>query len=321
MDALLAWLLEGPSWVRYRALVDLAHEPETSPDVHAARRAMLEDPQVSALIQELQGWPGVVLNSHKSAGQLYHKLRFAADLGLRWDDPGIPEVVRAAMAHQSEQGPFQLSMAVSVAHGGTGHEDRGWALCDAPVIVGTLCELGLSGETTVRRAVDTIAGLARDNGWPCAVSPELKGFRGPGRKGDPCPCATLACVEMELAAGILHEQQTRDGAEALLTQWSERRESHPYMFYMGTDFCRLKAPFIWYDILHVTDALSRIPWLRQDPRLHDMVSVIMEEVRADGRATPGSVWMAWKDWEFGQKKVPSRWVTLLVERVRQRVSS
>ncbi|HWQ21329.1 MAG TPA: hypothetical protein VN478_01220 [Clostridia bacterium] len=321
MDVQLDWLLEGPAWVRYRALVDLAHEPETSPQEQAARREMLADPQVTGLVRELQGWPGVVLNSHKSAGQLYHKLRFAADLGLRRDDPGMPHVVHAAMAHQSEQGPFQLSMAVSVAHGGTGHEDSGWALCDAPVIVGTLCELGLSSDPSVRRAVDFIAGLARDNGWPCAVSPELKDFRGPGRKGDPCPYATLACIEMELAAGIPHERQTRAGAEALLTQWSGRRESHPYMFYMGTDFSRLKAPFIWYDILHVADALSRIPWLRQDPRLQDMVRVMMEQVGTDGRATPGSVWMAWKDWEFGQKKVPSRWVTLVVERVRQRMSS
>lgn len=23
-----------------------------------------------------------------------------------------------------------------------------------------------------------------------------------------------------------------------------------------------------------------------------------------------SVWMAWKDWEFGQKKTPSRWLTM-----------
>lgn len=29
----------------------------------------------------------------------------------------------------------------------------------------------------------------------------------------------------------------------------------------------------------------------------------------------------WKDWEFGQKKVPSRWVTLLVERVQRHTSS
>jgi len=35
--------------------------------------------------------------------------------------------------------------------------------------------------------------------------------------------------------------------------------------------------------------------------------------------TPESVWTAWKDWEFSQKKVPSRWVALLVERVRRRM--
>ncbi|MHB8106982.1 MAG: hypothetical protein ACYDH4_06085 [Candidatus Cryosericum sp.] len=321
MSALPDWLLEGPAWVRYRALVDLAHEPETSPDVQAARREMLMDPQVVALVRELQGWPGVVLNSHKSAGQLYHKLRFAVDLGLRYDDPGMPEVVHAVMAHQSEQGPFQLPMTISTGHGGSGILKWSWALCDAPVVVGALCGLGLSGDPAVRHDVDSIAGLARHNGWPCAVSPELEGFRGPGRKGDPCPYATLACVEMETAAGIPHEKQTRDGAEALLVAWSERRERHPYMFFMGTDFCKLKAPFIWYDILHVADVLSRIPWLRQDPRLQDMVSVMMEQVATDGRATPGSVWMGWKDWEFGQKKVPSRWVTLLVERVQQGMSS
>lgn len=321
MDTLLAWLLEGPSWVRYRALVDLAHEPESSPDVETARHEMLTDPQVVGIVRELQGWPGIVLNSHKSAGQLYHKLKFLADIGVRVDDPGMSHVVELVMAHQSAKGPFQLPMAISAAHGGTGREEWAWALCDAPVIVGTLCELGLSGDPSVHRTVDFIAGLARDNGWPCCVSPELGAFRGPGRKGDPCPYATLACIEMELAAGIPHEQQTRDGAEALLKQWSERRESHPYMFYMGTDFCRLKAPFIWYDILHVAEALSQLPWLQQDQRLQDMASVMMEQVGTNGRATPGSVWMAWKDWEFGQKKVPSRWVTLLAERVRQRMHS
>jgi hypothetical protein len=93
------------------------------------------------------------------------------------------------------------------------------------------------------------------------------------------------------------------------------------MFYMRTDFCRLKAPFIWYDIVHVAEALSQLPWLQQDHRLQDMASVMMEQVGTNGRATPGSVWMAWKDWEFGQKKVPSRWVTPLAERVRQRMHS
>jgi len=86
MSALPDWLLEGPAWVQYRALVDLAHEPESSADVQAAQHEMLADPQVVDLVRELQGWPGVVLNSHKSAVQLYHKLKFLADLGVLWDD-------------------------------------------------------------------------------------------------------------------------------------------------------------------------------------------------------------------------------------------
>jgi len=321
MDELLAWLLEGPSWVRYRALVDLADQPESSPDVQAARRAMLEDPQVSALVQELQGWPGIVLNSHKSAGQLYHKLKFLADVGVRVDDPGMRHVADLVMTHQSAQGPFQLPMAISAAHGGTGHEEWAWALCDAPVIVGALCALGMGDDARVQAAVTRVAGLARASGWPCCVSPELGSFRGPGRKDDPCPYATLAVCEMELVAGLPHEARVRDGAEALLSQWSARRERHPYMFYMGTDFCKLKAPLIWYDVLHVVDVLSRLPWLSDDPRLREMISVMVAKLDSDGRATPESVWTAWKDWEFGQKTVPSRWVTLLVERARRRISN
>jgi hypothetical protein len=235
VDALLTWLLEGPAWIRYRALVDLAHQPESSSDVQDVRRAMLVDPQVSGLMNELQEWPGTVLNSHKSAGQLYYKLKFVANLGVRADDPGMAEVTRRVMSHQSEQGPFQLPMTISTGHGGSGIPKWSWALCDAPVVASALCELGLSGEPPVRRAVDYIATLARDNGWLCAVSPELKGFRGPGRKADPCPYATLAACEMELAAGLPHEAVVRNAAEALLTLWSERREQHPYMFYMGRE--------------------------------------------------------------------------------------
>ncbi len=321
MDTLLAWLLDGPAWIRYRALVDLAHEPESGPQVQAARAAMLTDPQVVGLMQELQGWPGVVLSSHKSAGQLYHKLKFLADIGIRAGDPGMEGVVQMVMSHQAAEGPFTLPLQVSAAHGGSGEKTWAWALCDAPVTTGALCHLGMAGDLRVRRSVDHIASLVRDNGWPCAVSAELGDWRGPGRMGDPCPYATLAACEMELEAGLPHEDAARAGAASLLDFWQRRQQCHPYMFYMGTDFCKLKAPAIWYDLLHVADVLSRCSWLTSDPRLRDMVEVMMTAVGGDGRVTPGSVWMAWKKWEFGQKKAPSRWVTLLVKRVQDRMRS
>jgi N-acetyl-anhydromuramyl-L-alanine amidase AmpD len=39
------------------------------------------------------------------------------------------------------------------------------------------------------------------------------------------------------------------------------------MFFMGTDFRKLKAPFIWYDILHATEVLSWYTYARSDSRM------------------------------------------------------
>lgn len=111
------------------------------------------------------------------------------------------------------------------------------------------------------------------------------------------------------------------GADTLLTLWSESSTRHPYMFYMGTDFRKLKAPFVWYDLLHVLDVLSRFPWLTQDPRLVDMLEVLKGKADQHGRFTLESISTAWKGWEFGQKKAPSRWLTLLAWRIIGRVEA
>jgi hypothetical protein len=147
------------------------------------------------------------------------------------------------------------------------------------------------------------------------VAKELGGFRGPGRKEDPCPYANLAMLK---ALSVLDEWRDsgacRTGAETLLALWSESKTRHPYIFYMGTDFRKLKVPLVWYDLTHVLDVLSRFPWLRQDARLLDMLTVLRDKADVQGCFTPESVWTAWKDWEFGQKRIPSRWLTLLAWR-------
>ncbi|MDO8491802.1 MAG: hypothetical protein Q7T04_07300, partial [Dehalococcoidia bacterium] len=161
----------------------------------------------------------------------------------------------------------------------------------------------------------------RDNGWPCAVSPELGKFRGPGRKDDPCPYATLVMLK---ALSQMPEWRDSDachsGAEALLTLWSERRKRHPYMFFMGTDFCKLKAPLVWYDILHVTDVLTRFSWLLGDARLQEMVGIVKAKTNEDGLFTAESAWKAWSEWDFGQKREPSPWLTFLVQRMLRRAN-
>ncbi len=126
---------------------------------------------------------------------------------------------------------------------------------------------------------------------------------------------------LSLTAKWRSSKAARTGAEALLTLWSESQTRHPYMFHMGTDFRKLKAPLVWYDILHVLDVLTRFPWLRKDPRLQEMAKLVAGKADARGRFTPESVWKAWGDWEFGQKREPSRWLTLLATRALDRLKT
>lgn len=318
----IAWLLEGEAWIQYRTRVDLLGQGEAEPQVCAARKAMLADPKIQALLAELTDWPGAVLNSHKSASQPFHKLAFVADLGLNVSDAHVKAIARQVMAHPSEQGPFQLPTNVPTHFGGSGRDEWAWALCDAPILASALVRMGLGDDKRVQTAIQSLDGLLRGNGWPCAVSPELGKFRGPGRKDDPCPFATLAMLKLVSRVPELREGRSAQvGVETLLSLWENSREQHPYMFFMGTDFRKLKAPLFWYDILHVLDILSQFEWARKDKRFEDMLSVVTSKADADGRFTPESIWTAWKEWDFSRKKVPSRGMTLIVERIEKRIQS
>ncbi len=313
------WLLQGEEWIQYQTRINLLDQAETAPQVSAARKAMLSDIKIQSLLTELTDWPGAILNSHKSASQPFHKLAFLADLGLNIYDAPVKIIVKKVMAHQSRQGPFQLITNVPKHFGGSGQDEWAWALCDAPILVSALIKMGWGDDKRVQTAIKSLDELVRDNGWPCAVSPELGKFRGPGSKGDPCPFATLAMLKVLSRVPELRESKSaRIGVETLLTLWDNSRERHPYMFFMGTDFRKLKAPLFWYDILHVLDILSQFRWVWMDKRFKEMLNVIRSKADSDGRYTPESVWMSWKDWDFGQKKIPSRGLTLFVQKIMER---
>jgi hypothetical protein len=321
MDKVMDWLTSGPPWVEYRSRVELNGEGEISPAVYSARERMIDHPQVQGILDELASWPGAALKSHKSAGHLLHKLTFVADLGLRQTDSVLEKVIEQVLARQSAEGPFQIMMNINPRYGGRGEDEFVWMLCDAPLTLYALVKFGLQDDPRILAAAEHLTGLIRENGWPCAVSTELGSFRGPGRKDYPCPYANLVMLKVLAEFDEWRDSEaTRCGVEAALTLWEERRERHPYLFYMGTDFSKLKAPLIWYDILHVTEVLTRFPWVRRDKRLLEMIEVIQARADADSRYTPESIWTAWKGWDFGQKKEPSPWLTFLVWRMLSRLA-
>jgi len=316
----IEWLLEGDPWVVYRTRIDLLHQNENDSEVTKARNNTIKHPKIQSLLRELKNWPQGVLNSHKSASQPFHKLSFIADIGLTKDDPGINEIIEKVYEHRSVEGPFQLSMNIPEHFGGTGKDQWAWALCDAPVVIYSLIRFGLKNELQVKKSAKYIASLLKENGWPCTVSKELGKFRGPGRKDDPCPYATLVSLKMLLELNeYKNSKEIEIGAESLLNLWENSKNAHPYMFYVGTDFRKIKAPFIWYDILHVLEVLTKVGAIKKDKRFKDMINLLQQKRDTEGKYTAESEWKAWKEWEFGQKKLPSRWITFLAMRMLNRM--
>jgi hypothetical protein len=316
---LIDWLLEsGEPWTRYRTLVDLLDRPEDDAGVQSARASMIAHPQVAALVAEVSDWPGFALKRHNDARHPIHKLSTLADFGLRAAE--LSATVEAIVQHQAPEGAFQSLLTIPERFGGSGLDEWQWMACDAPVLLTCLLAFGLHADPRVQGAVAHLAGLVTENGWRCVSAPELGRFRGPGRKDDPCPIANLYALKaLSLVPELQDSPATRQGAEMLLWHWDHPNERKLYLFGIGTDFRKPKYPFVWYDILHATDVLSRFPFVHGDPRLAQMIETLANQADAQGRVTARSMYRAWSGWSFADKKRPSPWLTFLALRVIKRV--
>jgi len=314
------WLINcNEPWTRYRTLTDLLDCPADDPTVLVARAEMLAHPQVKSLISSAATWGDKPLKRHNDASHPLYAFSTLADFGLQAGDPGMGAVVDAVLAHQSEEGAFQTVVNIPRAFGGDDTDQWTWILCDAPTLLYALLAMGLGGDSRVQQAVGHLAGLVEDNGWRCRCSPELGRFRGPVRKADPCPIANVYSLKaLSLAPDLFDSPATRAGTDMLLDHWQHQTERKIYMFGIGTDFRKLKYPFVWYDILHVVDVLSRFPFVRDDPRFREMVGTLTQQADENGRYTARSMFMAWRGWSFANKKSPSPWLTYLVLRIQKR---
>jgi hypothetical protein len=315
------WLLDSDEpWTRYRTLVDLLDRQEDDPQVQDARAAMLAHPQVQALVATAATWGARPLKRHNDASHPIYAFSTLADFGLRADDPGIGAVVGRVLAHQSTEGAFETVVNLPARFGGSGEDEWSWMACDAPTLLYTLLSMGLGCDERVHQATEHLAGLVQENGWRCAADARLGKFRGPGRKDDPCPIVNVYALKaLSLLPDRLDSPATQAGAEMLLSHWANQTERKIYLFGIGTDFRKLKYPFVWYDVLHVADVLSRYPTVGHDPRFQEMVEAITAQADGQGRYTARSMYRAWKGWSFADKKNPSPWLTFLVLRIVKRI--
>ena len=308
-------LLEiSDDWLKYPILLNFCKENKEN--IVEIRNAALADSRIKRYLSDVANFHGSLVTNHKNPDLPIHKLLFLLDLGFGAEVPEIKAAVDEILEHRDENGVYQSMTNIPKHFGGAGEDVFSWCLCDAPLLFLALLKAGVDYREYLKPGVDYLVSLCRDNGFPCAVSPELGRFRGPGRKDDCCPYATLIMADLLSYIPEYRDSQAAVlSVNALLNLWENSLSQHPYMFFMGTDFRKLKAPSIWYDIVSVAGVLSKYEFVRNDPRFIEMIEHIKGKQDENGLFTPESVYLKLKDWNFGQKKAPSPYLTYLCYRI------
>ncbi len=308
-------LLEiSDDWLKYAILLNFCKENKDN--LVKAKSAALADSRIKRYLSDVANFHGSLVTNHKSPDLPIHKLLFLLDLGFGAEVPEIKAAIDEILKHRDENGVYQSMTNIPKHFGGAGEDVFSWCLCDAPLLFLALLKAGVDYREYLKPGVDYLVSLCRDNGFPCAVSPELGRFRGPGRKDDCCPYATLIMADLLSYIPEYRDSQVAvTSVKALLNLWENSLSQHPYMFFMGTDFRKLKAPSIWYDIVSVAGVLSKYEFARDDPRFLEMIEHIKGKQDENGLFTPESMYLKLKNWDFGQKKLPSPYLTYLCYRI------
>ncbi|MHB8130440.1 MAG: hypothetical protein ACYDEX_15730 [Mobilitalea sp.] len=301
---------KSEEWLQYAIRLNILNEKNE--DLIELKHKVLKNDKIKSYLYDITDYHKILVSNHKNPMLPIYKLMFLLDIGLDCSVPEIQIAINEIMKHKDNNGVYQSLTNIPKHFGGSGEDTFGWCLCDAPLLLLALIKAGIDYEEHVKKGVNFLGSLLDDNGFPCVVSSELGKFRGPGRKDDCCPYATLIMLNL-----LLHVPENKYNdiinnlANKLLTLWENSLDKHPYMFYMGTDFRKLKAPSIWYDIVSVVNVLSKCESIRNDKRYIEMLSIIQSKQGEDGFFTPESIYQKFKGWDFGQKKNPSPYLTYL----------
>lgn len=307
-------LENGEAWLKYAVKINVFDESKDS--LKELREQALSDPKIKVYLTDVSDFHSCLVTNHKNPDLTMHKLLFLLELGFDTDIVEIQASVDKILAHVDENGVYQSLTNIPKHYGGSGEDTFGWCLCDAPLLLLLLLKAGVDYDKHIKQGVEYLLNFYTQDGFPCTVCKEHGKFRGPGRKDDCCPLATLMMLKLLSNIEQYKKSKIVEGiALSLLNLWENSLDKHPYMFYMGTDFRKLKAPAMWYDIVSVADVLSRLENITNDKRFIEMVMIIKSKQDENGLFTPESVYQKFKGWDFGQKKQPSPYLTYLCSQI------
>lgn len=236
-------------------------------------------------------------------------LGMLADFGFRKDDEGIAIAAEYVLSTQLSCGAFGWGPPATPGD------------CFTGILTESLAKLGYGSDPRLAKAYGWLARRQRLDGGFWCKSTGQPGM--PRQQEASCAFATL-CV---LGALVQHPElkegsATKNAAAFLLGCW-DNRGSIRYAGHdsqIGRGWENLKYPFTDYRILKYLDVLSQVELAGCDPRIAAMIDLLLSKQDSLGRFHAESIHKVWSDFDFGQKSLPSRWITLLVYRIARRLA-
>ncbi|MBN2533447.1 MAG: hypothetical protein JXB88_11165 [Spirochaetales bacterium] len=281
------------------------------------RDDLIHDAFIRENINFLKRWEQEVLTRHDKADLLIHRLALLSDSGIKATDPGMKSIIQKILEKKDEYGIPLIKIKIPKVFGGEDKTEWMWTLCDFPLILYAIQKLGVDKQE-YSNALSRLQEIVDENGY-CCLSSKPK-FKGPGARTSICPYGNLLAAK---ALGV--NSLTRDSVaakkavKAILYHWEVRKEKKFFLFGMGTDFKKIKYPMIWYNLLHVVDTISLFPAFHNDKGFLEMWELLL--LKADNTMcfTAESIYRAYKDQDFSNKRGPSPTITLRVYEIAKRL--
>ena len=293
------WLLEGPDWLKYAVELQLLN---LKPDV----QPVLRDSSIMKIVHRLKdnqvGIPALRTGkvSHMQTGNAYWDLFFLADIGLTKNDLELNKEIEEIFSLQSPDGTFITERGIEPNY-----------FCVSAILLACVARMGYRDDPRLNKYLQVILNSQHhDGGWHCEEW-----------YAESCPMDNLNIL---MLLGQYEKYRkgpiSKGGIDLLLKHWEKKDEKwRPSMFGIGKKFMSLTYPAVKYGILRVLDVLSLFPYAMESKGFKSMLDFVHQK-SSGGKYFAESIVESYADFDFGQKKEPSRWITFLINRIEKRVS-
>ena len=314
----LPWLLESNPWTRYRTLTDLLEIPVSDPETVKVKAELLQHNKILGLAEEVKDWISIAPTRNNDSKISYFKLRMLADFGLKHSDLDLSVTIEKATEHVIDDMFAIRGELPEKLQKGKKYEKPDlyadvWHVspCNSPAITAALLGLGVQSER-LDSAITALKYRWMDQiGWFCHfffVESQHKKLQVG------CPVAGLMALDVfSRVPGLKDAEQASQAFEPI--RFHKDFGKTLYHFGRSKKFWTFKYPFVWYNALYLADVLTRFDFLKDEEILIELVDWIIKSQDDQGRFTPTSIFMEYKNWDFSNKKEPSPWITYLCCRV------